>query len=831
MATADAFLSDSAEKFRLQLTPRLDRKERSRMGQFFTPPASAALLASFFRPVSGDVVLLDAGAGVGALTVAFIRHVLQNTEYVRSVKLVAYESAPEFHQALESILKDCVAQLKSTGIKAEYELREEDFIESATSGLADGEIFSRPVHHFTHAILNPPYKKLHSSSVLRKMLSQVSIDAVNLYSAFVWLAVRLLRDHGEIAAITPRSFCNGPYFKPFRSFLLSSTVIDRVHVYEKRNAAFSDDDVLQENILFHAVKAGKQRPNVLITQSSGADEDEGLSKHEVPVDKFVSPFNSDKFIHITPDEIADSFARQMQSFDTTLETLGLKVSTGPVVDFRLRNFLRPVQGKNDAPLLYPVACGKDGLVHWPPESSRKPIAIAVTEKTQPWLVEQGCYVLVRRFSAKEERHRVVATVYDPSHNGNGGGSAFLGIENHLNYYHVGGKGMDVALAKGLTIFLNSTLFDSYFRQFSGHTQVNSTDLRQILYPSRALLTAIGTKVEDALPPQAELDSLVNRTFNILPETMNAFEASKRLDDAKAILKAVNASTAQINDRSALCLLALADLTPAKGWNEATSPLRGITQMMDWFRKHYGKDYAPNTRETVRRQTMHQFVQMGLAIENPDKPSRPINSPKWCYKLSAPAVALIHSFGTDAWQVQLSDYLAAVGNLLARLDRDMPRIPVTLPDGRAIEISAGGQNELIKHIVEEFCPRFAPAGTVLYVGDAGEKFVINEAGEFAKMGIVLDPHGKMPDVVIHHRKNNWLLLIEAVTSHGPVDLKRRNELKKLFANGPGLVFVTAFPSRSIMVRYLSQISWESEVWIAEDPNHMIHFNGERFLGPY
>jgi adenine-specific DNA-methyltransferase len=160
------------------------------------------------------------------------------------------------------------------------------------------------------------------------------------------------------------------------------------------------------------------------------------------------------------------------------------------------------------------------------------------------------------------------------------------------------------------------------------------------------------------------------------------------------------------------------------------------------------------------------------------------------------------------------------------------IPITLPDGQAIQLSSGGQNILIKDILESFCPRFTPGGVVLYIGDAGDKFIINETQRFREMGIELDPHGKMPDVVVYHTQQDWLVLIEAVTSHGPVNLKRHNELKQLFQlSCKGLVFVTAFPSRREMTRYLAEISWETEVWVADQPDHMIHFNGERFLGPY
>jgi hypothetical protein len=161
-----------------------------------------------------------------------------------------------------------------------------------------------------------------------------------------------------------------------------------------------------------------------------------------------------------------------------------------------------------------------------------------------------------------------------------------------------------------------------------------------------------------------------------------------------------------------------------------------------------------------------------------------------------------------------------------------RIPVTTPAGETFTLSPGGQNVLIKEILEQFCPRFSPGGKVLYLGDADEKWAFYDAGYLAGLGVVVDEHGKMPDVVVHHIKENWLLLIEAVTSHGPVDPKRHIELKELFSgSSAGLVFVTTFLDRAAMGKYLRDIAWETEVWVADAPDHLIHFNGERFLGPY
>jgi hypothetical protein len=307
-----------------------------------------------------------------------------------------------------------------------------------------------------------------------------------------------------------------------------------------------------------------------------------------------------------------------------------------------------------------------------------------------------------------------------------------------------------------------------------------------------------------------------------------------IEAAHQIITSLGLPRAQRNERSALCLLALLNLTPGKAWEMAESPLVGITPIMDWAREHYGKDYAPNTRETVRRQTMHQFCDAGLALYNPDQPNRPVNSPKAVYQIEPAALALLRTFGTREWHGALAAYLAGRESLVARYaqEREQNRIPVEIAPGKKITLSPGGHSELIRAIIESFAPRFAPGSVLVYAGDTGDKWGYFDAPLLAGLGVSVDSHGKMPDVVLHFTEKNWLLLIESVTSHGPVDGKRHAELAKLFGGSTaGLVYVTAFPNRAIMSRYLGEIAWETEVWVADAPSHLIHFNGVRFLGPF
>lgn len=308
----------------------------------------------------------------------------------------------------------------------------------------------------------------------------------------------------------------------------------------------------------------------------------------------------------------------------------------------------------------------------------------------------------------------------------------------------------------------------------------------------------------------------------------------QIEIATDILKRLGFPRAQVNDRSALVLLAILDMTPDRQWPEAKNPLMGITPIMDWIAANYEKKYAPNTRETVRRQTMHQFMQAGLVLYNPNDPQRPVNSPRAVYQISPEALMLVRTYDTLLWEPQLAVYLSERETLAARYarERNLQRVPVSIADGTTIQISPGEHSLLIKAIIEEFAPRFVQGGQLIYVGDTGEKVGYFDEDLLHQLGVAVDRHGKMPDVVIYYPKEHWLLLIESVTSHGPVDGKRHEELMQLFAGAePGLVYVTAFPTRAVMARYLSEIAWETEVWVADAPSHLIHFNGVRFLGPY
>ena len=308
----------------------------------------------------------------------------------------------------------------------------------------------------------------------------------------------------------------------------------------------------------------------------------------------------------------------------------------------------------------------------------------------------------------------------------------------------------------------------------------------------------------------------------------------KIAEALQILGDLKMPRAQRNDRSALCLLALLNLTKERSWARAENPLIGITPMIEFARDHYERFYKPNSRESFRRETIHQLMSAGVALYNPDNPGRPVNSPKAVYQIVPDTLVLLRSFGTTAWKKNLEQYLRTHQTLTAKYarEREMKKLPVKLATGETIRLSPGAHSELIKAIIEEFAPRFVPGGVLIYAGDTGNKWGYFNKAALSKINVEIDGHGKMPDVVLYYPDREWLLLVESVTSHGPVDGKRHEELAELFSSTKaGRVYVTAFPSRVIMARHLGKIAWETEVWCADAPSHLIHFDGERFLGPY
>jgi tRNA1(Val) A37 N6-methylase TrmN6 len=469
------------EQTRLQLSKSTDAIKKSQLGQFFTPTKTAMFMAGLFPDANGNCRLLDAGAGIGSLSAAFLDRWQSGGFHFQHVELDAFEIDKSLHTPLRKILEKYRNGSKSLSAT----IREDDFIYAATEALSGG-LFATTTRKYTHAILNPPYKKINGSSDYRLALRSVGIETVNLYSAFVALALALAAPGGQIVAIIPRSFCNGPYYRPFRNFILERAAIRHIHLFKSRNKVFKDDEAVQENVIVRLECGGERGPVTITTSTDDGFTD--LVTNEHPFDRIVFPNDPERFIHVpTTTGTGESIIERLPAVRYSLVDLGIKVSTGPIVDFRLKAHLRDMPEPGAVPMIHPAHLGRTGIV-WPVAGLRKPNAIMRNDETERWFYPNGFYCVVRRFSSKEEKRRVVASVVDPAAFGD---HSALGFENHMNLFHEDKHGLPEALARGLAVFLNTTAVDEYFRRFSGHTQVNATDLKLMKYPSRDALIELG----------------------------------------------------------------------------------------------------------------------------------------------------------------------------------------------------------------------------------------------------------------------------------------------------------------------------------------------------
>jgi len=465
----------AVEQTRLRVSKNTEAKRKSQLGQFLTPARTAQFMAGLFTAKDDfDCRLLDAGAGIGSLSSAFLERCIEGDLRFRNVNVTAFELDSLIHQELN----DSLSSYKNR-LSIHYEILGGDFIEQAVNEIQFG-----CGKGFTHAILNPPYKKISSDSHHRLLLRQADIETVNLYSAFVALALEMMSPGGQIVAIIPRSFCNGPYYRPFRDFVLKRAVIRHMHLFDSRSKAFKDDDVLQENIIL-LLERGCQQGDVTVTTSTD-DSFADLVTHTHPFNRIVLPDDTERFIHV-PTSSERNAIELSSAIHYSLDGIGIKVSTGPVVDFRLKEYLREMPEAGTVPLLYPAHFTGQNI-EWPKPDIKKPNAIQRVAETEKWLYPNGFYCVVRRFSSKEEKRRIVASVVQPD---TFAGAEMLGLENHLNVYHENKHGLPEALARGLAIYLNTTGVDENFRRSSGHTQVNATDLKMMKYPSREALIKLG----------------------------------------------------------------------------------------------------------------------------------------------------------------------------------------------------------------------------------------------------------------------------------------------------------------------------------------------------
>ena len=461
----------------------LDPREQARLGQFFTPAGASDLIASLVRldDLPATVRILDPGAGVGSLTVALVERIRRERPDV-SLHVVAVEIDAGVVPILGATLEDLRAEHGVT-----TELVQGDFI-----ALATGED-PRVTGPFDLVIQNPPYGKLAASDPNRRAVGRAVVDVPNTYAAFWALGIRSLAPAGQCVAIVPRSWANGTYFEPFRVWMLLHLGIDCLHVFESRTTVFADTGVLQENVVVCGTR-GSEPQKVKLSVSVGHADD--IETNIVPIDVVIQPDDPRKFVRFT-----DGATSVPAAAVYTLDDIGITASTGRVVDFRSRSWLVDAPEADAVPMVYQGNIRSGSVIHPRSEVSKPQYYRAADPDAAKWLVPEGTYVLVKRFSAKEERRRVVAGMWE--------GAGPVAFDNKTNYLHARGHGLDPDLARGLMLWLNSTPLDQVFRTFSGHTQVNAGDLRVLPFPSREHLVELGRALPTGdLPEQELIDKLV-----------------------------------------------------------------------------------------------------------------------------------------------------------------------------------------------------------------------------------------------------------------------------------------------------------------------------------
>jgi len=467
-------LLEQAERERVAALGSLNSDTRSELGQYFTPATVANLISSMvFLPESGKIRILDPGAGSGILSAALVQRIVSERPDLHA-EIVAIEKDPSVIPHLQRVVRTCEnvdrQRFNTMVINADF------LLDSVGLG-ATLELDS-----FDVVIQNPPYGKLGVSSQARKAMRAFGVDVPNLYAAFLALSVNLLADNGQLVAITPRSFCNGPYFQEFRKYLLNSISLNRIHIFDSRSSVFAEGGVLQENIIFAGVRNGERKT---VELSESQDHTSQITSNTVAYSQVVRPGDPHQFVRLVSSDADTETAEQMALQPCTLSDLGIQVSTGRVVDFRSKHALRNTAIPGAHPLVYPGNL-RSGEVKWPLEIKKPQWFLPENETDKSLLLPDGWYVAVKRFSAKEEKRRIVAATWTPTEK-----YPHIAFENHLNVYHINARGLDAELAKGLTAWLNSSLVDKYFRTFSGHTQVNATDLRTLRYPSETTLRLLG----------------------------------------------------------------------------------------------------------------------------------------------------------------------------------------------------------------------------------------------------------------------------------------------------------------------------------------------------
>lgn len=496
-------------------------------GQFFTPQQVGKFMANLFEIDKNKIELLDPGAGTGMLSCAFCDRLLDKEESV-SLNIDAYENDPGLIPLLKKTLEACRDELRKRGHELNFKIHEQDFILHNAMYFKKNDLFGDQILKLYDFVLsNPPYYKLNKNSPQSTVMIDLISGQPNIYALFMALSTSMLKTGGELVFITPRSFCSGLYYKRFREWFLDNTQILHIHIFESRKDIFDKDSVLQENIIIKAKKVNKgEKKNPKVTISKSKDKlFKKVEKINFSYSDIIHHKNRDVVIRIPTSEIDNKVMSIIDSWPNTLHSLGMEISTGPVVPFRAKEYLleKYHQTEMEAPLLW-MHNIQDMKVIWPTKKNNKELAISICPETRVLLLPRKNYVLVKRFSSKEQKRRLYAGILSASEIEHD----VIGLENHVNYIHKPKRELSVDETHGIASLLNSSIVDNFFRSVNGNTQVNATDIRLLPLPSIDKIREIGNYVRKTQPKIGfELDSIISKILNIDREIINRLNEGEK----------------------------------------------------------------------------------------------------------------------------------------------------------------------------------------------------------------------------------------------------------------------------------------------------------------
>jgi len=813
-------------------------------GQFLTPPSIARYMAKQLGQIQNGDNLLEPAVGSGVLVCAVIERLITENRPLE-ISISAYETDKELCDVSREVLEIASREAEKSGVKIHWQVFQEDFVLACLPDQQPSLFGSNESRRkiFNYVISNPPYFKLNAEDKRVRAVYGKLNGHTNIYTLFMALSAKLLSPQGKACFIVPRSFCSGAYFSEFRRDLLKDVTPLSVHIFQSRNDVFRGAEVLQENVIFTFEKLSQPQKHRYwagyVNISSSKDDkslENGSISRQVSFAHFLSDHDGLLFFRLPTGILDEQILEAVDKWDGSLEKYNFQVSTGRVVPFRAKGLLKEyIKSENSAAPLLWMQNVKPYQIEYPLNGFSKPQAISLNDPSL--LVPNANYVLLRRFSAKEDRRRLISAPFI----GENFGFEQIGFENHLNVIFKKKGTLLTAETIGLSAILNSAIVDRYFRIVNGNTQVNAVELRALSLPPLEVIRAIGEKVQQISDPTSrQVDIIIFSALwqtNLLGEEFPMIQETRitmgKIEQTQEILESLGLPPAQQNEISALTLLTLAQLSEDTPWKNARSESVRVHDILGEIKRRYGREYAENSRETIRRKVLHQFEQAGIVIRNVDDPERPTNSGLNNYVLSDLVLDVVRSYGTSKWKAKSKNFVDQQGRLLDvyQKAKEQTKIPLKVADGKIYRLSPGRHNKLEVAIVKEFGPRFAPGAKLIYLGDTAQKTMVLDKDTFAKLGVSVSEHGKFPDVILYDAKKKWLFLIEAVTTHGPVSPKRQFELEKLFEKcKASKIYVSAFLDFVTYKKYANEIAWETEVWIAEMPSHMIHFNGDKFLGP-